>query len=129
MILVSPRVEKKGSELGDLYISLSVKYQRALTQAGGVPLAMPATISPASLPSAWAAATGSCSPGARTLTRAFTPMDRLRACADGDGDPRRRPTDLRELMLIDEVFRQRKPLLAICRGHQVLNVLWAARWC
>ncbi len=30
--------------------------------------------------------------------------------------------DLRELMLIDEVFRQRKPLLAICRGHQILNV-------
>src|SRR3989442_5795134 len=25
-------------------------------------------------------------------------------------------------MLIDEVFRQRKPLLAICRGHQILNV-------
>jgi putative glutamine amidotransferase len=30
--------------------------------------------------------------------------------------------DLRELWLIDEVFRQRKPLLAICRGHQLLNV-------
>jgi putative glutamine amidotransferase len=30
--------------------------------------------------------------------------------------------DLRELLLIDEVFRQRKPLLAICRGHQLLNV-------
>jgi len=30
--------------------------------------------------------------------------------------------DLRELLLIDEVFRQRKPLLAICRGHQILNV-------
>jgi putative glutamine amidotransferase len=30
--------------------------------------------------------------------------------------------DLRELILIDEVFRQKKPLLAICRGHQVLNV-------
>src|SRR6185503_7594967 len=30
--------------------------------------------------------------------------------------------DLFELMLVDEVFRQRKPLLAICRGHQVLNV-------
>src|ERR1041384_516906 len=30
--------------------------------------------------------------------------------------------DLFELMLIDEVFRQRKPLLAICRGHQILNV-------
>ena len=30
--------------------------------------------------------------------------------------------DLFELLLIDEVFRQRKPLLAICRGHQILNV-------
>ena len=30
--------------------------------------------------------------------------------------------DLRELMLIDETFRQRKPLLAICRGHQLLNI-------
>jgi putative glutamine amidotransferase len=25
-------------------------------------------------------------------------------------------------LVVDEVFRQRKPLLAICRGHQVLNV-------
>jgi len=30
--------------------------------------------------------------------------------------------DLREVLLINEVFRQRKPLLAICRGHQILNV-------
>ena len=30
--------------------------------------------------------------------------------------------DLRELILIDEVFRQHKPLLAICRGHQLLQV-------
>jgi len=30
--------------------------------------------------------------------------------------------DLRELILIDEVFRQRKPLLGICRGHQLINV-------
>jgi len=29
---------------------------------------------------------------------------------------------LQEFMLVDEVFRQHKPLLAICRGHQVLNV-------
>jgi putative glutamine amidotransferase len=30
--------------------------------------------------------------------------------------------DLREFILISEAFRQNKPLLAICRGHQVLNV-------
>jgi putative glutamine amidotransferase len=26
------------------------------------------------------------------------------------------------LVVIDEVFQQRKPLLAICRGHQIMNV-------
>ena len=30
--------------------------------------------------------------------------------------------DLRELILIDEIFQQRKPLLAICRGFQMLNI-------
>lgn len=30
--------------------------------------------------------------------------------------------DVHELVLIREVFRQRKPLLAICRGHQLLNI-------
>jgi putative glutamine amidotransferase len=30
--------------------------------------------------------------------------------------------DLSELLLVNEIFRQRKPLLAICRGHQLLNV-------
>jgi putative glutamine amidotransferase len=34
-------------------------------------------------------------------------------------DPAR---DLREMLIIDEVFRQGKPLLAICRGLQILNV-------
>jgi putative glutamine amidotransferase len=35
------------------------------------------------------------------------------------GPPER---DLRELILIDEIFRQRKPLFGICRGHQLINV-------
>ena len=33
-----------------------------------------------------------------------------------------RERDLLEFLLIDAAFRARKPLLAICRGHQVLNV-------
>src|SRR5947208_6721523 len=37
----------------------------------------------------------------------------------GPADPGR---DLMELLLIGEVFRQHRPLLAICRGQQVLNV-------
>lgn len=30
--------------------------------------------------------------------------------------------DLRELLLIDEIFQQGKPMLAICRGFQLLNI-------
>jgi putative glutamine amidotransferase len=37
----------------------------------------------------------------------------------GPPEPER---DVAELQIIDEVFAQRKPLLAICRGHQILNV-------
>jgi putative glutamine amidotransferase len=37
----------------------------------------------------------------------------------GEVEPER---DVLELALVDEVFRQRKPLLCICRGHQMLNV-------
>jgi len=30
--------------------------------------------------------------------------------------------DYRELVLVEAVFGQRKPLLAICRGHQIVNI-------
>jgi putative glutamine amidotransferase len=45
---------------------------------------------------------------------------KIRATVDTTPDGGGR--DLRELLLIEETFRQRKPLLAICRGHQLLNV-------
>jgi putative glutamine amidotransferase len=35
--------------------------------------------------------------------------------------------DAREIHLIAEIFRQRKPLLAICRGHQMLNVAFGGK--
>jgi putative glutamine amidotransferase len=35
--------------------------------------------------------------------------------------------DLCELILIEEIFRQRKPVLAICRGHQMLNIAFGGR--
>jgi putative glutamine amidotransferase len=40
--------------------------------------------------------------------------------------PDRGARDLREFIVIEEVFRQHKPLLAICRGQQVLNVALGA---
>src|SRR5438876_5793850 len=45
LILISPNIEKKGDEFGDLSTSLSETYQKALMSAGGIPLALPATVS------------------------------------------------------------------------------------
>src|SRR5512138_3664249 len=54
----------------------------------------------------------------RLYRKSLPPRVRGTGVMTPDGGAR----DLRELLLIDEVFRQRKPLLAICRGHQMLNI-------
>src|ERR1700723_2628034 len=45
LIFVSPNTEVKGDEFGDMSISLSETYQRAIMVAGGLPLAMPGLVS------------------------------------------------------------------------------------
>ena len=45
LILISPSLERKGDEFGDLSISLSETYQQAIMAAGGLPLALPALTS------------------------------------------------------------------------------------
>jgi putative glutamine amidotransferase len=122
-ILISPNIEKKGDEFGDLSISLSETYQQALMRAGGIPLALPATVSRELIAQCVCRCDGVLLTGGedvdpRLYTRKLPPRLRRTVKVTPDGGER----DLRELMLIDEVFRQRKPLLAICRGHQILNV-------
>jgi len=43
LILVAPSIEKRGVEFQDLSVSLSVKYDFAVTQAGGIPVTLPTT--------------------------------------------------------------------------------------
>lgn len=123
LILISPDIESKGKEFGDLSISSSGRYEDALVAAGALPVTMPATISKEII--------------AECVRRAdgvlLTGGDDVEPGLYGDGLPRKaRRTvdttpdggrrDFRELIVIDEVFRQHKPLLAICRGQQILNV-------
>lgn len=123
LILISPGVEKKGAEFSDRSISLSEAYPRAVADAGGVPLTLPVG--------------RSCELVAECVRQCdgvlLTGGDDIDPRLYGDGLPanlRRTVSttpdggerDLRELLLIDEVFRQGRPLLAICRGHQLLNV-------
>ncbi len=123
LILVSPDVQEAGAEMRDASLSLSEAYLRALMGAGGLPLAMPTTTSRECVAECVKHCDGVMLTGGEDLDPDLyadnLPHDLRRTVTlTPDGGAR----DLRELMLIDEVFRQRKPLLAICRGHQVLNV-------
>ena len=123
LILISPNIEKKGDEFGDLSISLSETYQRALMGVGAIPLAMPATTSRELVAECVRRADGVLLTGGEDVEPSLYARDlpaklRRTVTVTPDGGAR----DLREFMLVDEVFRQGKPLLAICRGHQVLNV-------
>jgi len=123
LILVTPCVEMKGDEFGDVSISLSETYQMAIIGAGGVPVAMPVTTSREVVAACVSRTDGVMLTGGedinpRLYIKRLSARLRRTLVASADGGAR----DLRELMLVDEVFRQRKPLLAICRGHQLLNV-------
>jgi len=123
LILISPNVEKKGDEFGDLSTSLSETYQQALMGAGGLPVALSATISRKVIADCVARCDGVLLTGGedvdpRIYGNGLSKDLNKKVTVTPDGGER----DLRELILIDEVFEQRKPLLAICRGNQVLNV-------
>jgi putative glutamine amidotransferase len=123
LILVSPSIEKRGVEFHDLSVSLSVKYDNAVLQAGGLPVTVPTTTDRQMLAEAVRRADGVMLTGGDDIQpdlydRSLPPAIRKTIGPTPDGGRR----DLRELILIDETFRQRKPLLAICRGHQLLNI-------
>ena len=121
MILMSGSTDDKGAEFTDYSLSLSMNYPHALIAAGGVPWLLP------------------CVPGRAFVAGAVKRSDGVLLTGGDDVDPglytsalpRRimrtvhrahAARDVFELLLIQEVLRQRKPLLCICRGHQILNV-------
>lgn len=123
LILVSPDIEAKGREFGDLSISLSGCYGQALLDAGALPLSLPATNSLDGLAeyvrrSDGVLLTGGDDIDPRLYAERLPARVRRTVGITPDGGAR----DFRELLLLNEIFRQRKPLLAICRGHQLLNV-------
>jgi putative glutamine amidotransferase len=125
IVLISPNVETKGDEFGDMSTSLSETYQQALLECGAIPLSLPATVSRPVISECLRRCDGVLLTGGedvdpRIYQNGSVLPARLRKTVTitPDGGAR----DLRELILIDEVFRCQKPLLAICRGHQVLNV-------
>ena len=127
-ILVTPSIEKHGVEFHDLSASLSLRYNQVVLRAGGIPVTAPTTADRGTLAQAIRRTDGLLLTGGDDINPALydtrVPRKILKTVAPTpDGGLR----DLAELMLIEEAFRQRKPVLAICRGHQMLNVAFGGR--
>lgn len=104
-------------------MSLSAAYPTAVMNAGAIPMTLPPTVSRDVLADCVSRVDGVLLTGGDDLNPGLYSTGipaRLRRTVGETPDGGAR--DLRELILIDEIFRQRKPLLAICRGHQILNV-------
>ncbi|MCS7091483.1 MAG: gamma-glutamyl-gamma-aminobutyrate hydrolase family protein [Verrucomicrobiota bacterium] len=123
LVLVTTDVEKAGAEFGDRSLSLAWPYTLALEQAGALPVALPAVLEGSTVSDLVAFCDGVLLTGGADLQpglyrrRLSSRLARSVKSTPDDGW-----RDLTELLVLREVFRQRKPLLAICRGHQLLNV-------
>ncbi|HUC42056.1 MAG TPA: gamma-glutamyl-gamma-aminobutyrate hydrolase family protein [Gemmatimonadales bacterium] len=98
-------------------VTLNTAYVRALESAGLVPLAVPTMLAPECAGAALTAVRGLVLTGGEDVAPdryGATPHPRL-----GDVDPGR---DAAELALIAAARARRVPILAICRGIQILNV-------
>lgn len=132
LILVSPSIEKRGVEFNDVSISLSMRYELAILAAGGIPVIAPATTDRAILAESLRRTDGVLLTGGDDINPQLyadlyekpLPKKILQTVeTTPDGGQR----DARELILIEELFKQRRPILAICRGHQMLNVAFGGR--
>lgn len=121
LILVSPSTEQKGVEFYDYSISLSQMYLESIRRAGGLPVVAPADASAELAAALVRRCDGVLLTGGDDIQpELYAPkISRDLRATVKTVDPVR---DLLETLLIKESFAQRKPLLAICRGQQILNV-------
>jgi putative glutamine amidotransferase len=121
LILITPSTSRAGEEFYDYSTTLSDAYPRAVLAAGGIPVIAPCAPARKQIAELVERADGVMMSGGDDIQPRLywddVPDDLAKTSTDHD------PTrDFFELLVINEVFRQRKPLLAICRGHQMVNV-------
>ncbi|HEY1788594.1 MAG TPA: gamma-glutamyl-gamma-aminobutyrate hydrolase family protein [Verrucomicrobiae bacterium] len=123
LILVTPSTERKGVEFCDTSSSVSFRYEHAILEAGGIPVVAPMTTDRAALAEAVRRVDGVLFTGGDDINPKLyakeLPPEVLKTV---ELPPDAESRDLRELILIEELFEQGKPVLAICRGFQMLNV-------
>lgn len=121
LILICPSTQKRGVEFEDNSLNLSNQYCLAVAAAGGLPWVVPAIPAKRLITEALARCDGVLLTGGDDIqTELYAPQlaGKLKRTLS-ETEPDR---DLFELLMVEELFRQRKPLFAICRGHQLVNV-------
>lgn len=121
LILIAPDLVARGSEFPDPALDLACRYSEAIHAAGGLPVVLPPIPDSTLVREAVARCDGVLLTGGddiRPELHTPDPDPALRARVHLAVDPR----DLFECLLIDELLRQNRPLLAICRGQQIVNV-------
>jgi putative glutamine amidotransferase len=121
LILILPSTQRRGAELDDASISLSNRYSNAVIAGGGLPWIMPCATDPNLVEEMVRRADGVLLTGGEDVQPDLY-KPRLEPTLRKKVSPPERERDLSELLVIDAVFRQKKPLFAICRGLQMLNV-------
>jgi putative glutamine amidotransferase len=121
LILVAPQTGKASAGSGGLQSSLSESYAAAIRAADGIPLILSCLVDETYVREVVGLADGILLTGGDDVDPAlYAPRisQKLRATMSFDGPER----DAFELLIIQETFRRRIPLMAICRGMQILNV-------
>lgn len=100
-----------------LGIALSAAYTQAIINAGGIPLMIPLGLDPNAWVQIFDTVDGIMLPGGGDVSPASydRPVETKLRGMDVD-------RDMFEIWLIHAAIAQKKPLLGICRGHQVINV-------
>jgi putative glutamine amidotransferase len=121
LILVTPSSQAAGAEFDDPSISLSLRYSNAVFQAGGMPWVLPASSSAEIVAEAIDRCDGVLLSGGDDIShqihRPDASPDLRSKCGAADV-----PRDVFELLVLQTLFAEPRPLLAICRGHQLMNV-------
>jgi putative glutamine amidotransferase len=123
IVLVTAGVSVCGEEFEDASMTLSDKYAAALVEAGAIPLILAPTVDHDTIAESVRRSDGVMLTGGEDVEpRLYAGRMSKAVLKTVKTSPDAGARDYRELLVIHEVFQQKKPLLAICRGHQLLNV-------
>jgi putative glutamine amidotransferase len=120
-ILITPCTQNLGAEFGDRSLSLSYRYVEAVLAAGGIPWVIPIDPEPDRLKEYVRRCDGVLLTGGVDVQPDLYAPE-MPAQLRREASPPDPPRDFVEFFLVQECLGQQKPLLAICRGQQVLNV-------